>query len=161
MRQITSLITRLKNDSQAYPHLANLTFTVADNFSWNHTACAVSYAQHEPDVDAYLLHEYAHAVLNHKDFGYDIQLLELERAAWDTAASLAPNYGVSIDTDTAEDSLDTYRDWLHARSLCPNCESTGIQTEPRGYQCLACRQTWKVNEARTCGLKRYKKNNPA
>lgn len=160
MEQTTSLAKQLKNDSSAYPHLTALKLTEADSFSWNHATHTITYSLGDAFAGAYLLHEFAHAVLDHKDFDYDIQLLELERAAWDRAVTLAPLYGVSIDTATVEESLDTYRDWLHTRSLCPSCDSTGLQSDVHDYQCAACGQVWSVNPARTCGLKRYKKTTP-
>ena len=76
-------------------------------------------------------------------------------AAWDKALQLAPEYDVAITDELIEESLDTYRDWLHSRSLCPHCNATGVQTATRHYQCLACHHAWRVNEARTCALRRY------
>lgn len=106
---------------------------------------------------ASLLHELAHAILDHKTYARDIELIELERDAWTHAqATLAPTYNIAIGTNQIEDALDTYRDWLHARSTCPNCQATGVQTERNAYKCLACLSKWRVNDARICALRRYK-----
>jgi hypothetical protein len=103
-----------------------------------------------------LLHEVAHAVLGHKEFKRDIDLVKIEREAWDYVGStLAPKYGLTTDEDTVEDAIDTYREWLHARSTCPECRQTGIQTDSAKYHCLNCNHDWRVNDARRCGLKRY------
>lgn len=43
MVKISSLLKKLTNKSSDYPHLADLTFVEGEIFSWNHTACAISY----------------------------------------------------------------------------------------------------------------------
>jgi hypothetical protein len=105
--------------------------------------------------EVFLLHELGHATLGHSDYNKDIELLSLERAAWDQAELLAQQYNLSINENLIEDHLDTYRDWLHSRSLCPQCSFTGLQTGNAQYSCPACHAKWRVNQARTCGLKRY------
>lgn len=115
------------------------------------------YYNESSDDAALLLHELAHAVLKHADYTRDIELIEMERDAWDHARTvLAPRYSVPIDDAIIEDSLDTYRDWLHARSTCPDCQAIGIQIKLHHYRCLACGAQWKVNDARICALRRYK-----
>ena len=79
----------------------------------------------------------------------------MERAAWDKAVLIALDFGQTIDTNTVESTLDSYRDWLHARSTCPNCQATGLQIKKQTYSCPACRHTWRVNEARICALRRF------
>lgn len=80
----------------------------------------------------------------------------MERDAWNRAKTqLGPQYAVDIKDSAIEQALDSYRDWLHARSTCPNCTATGFQTKKQHYSCLACGEKWRVNEARLCGLKRY------
>jgi DnaJ-class molecular chaperone len=51
--------------------------------------------------------------------------------------------------------MNSYRDWLHARSTCPVCQATGMETKKSIYTCPACRHQWRVNEARICSLRRY------
>jgi hypothetical protein len=80
----------------------------------------------------------------------------MERAAWEKAGELAPTYEVTIQPDLVEQQLDTYRDWLHDRSVCPNCEANGVQTDVNHYRCLTCDDTWRVNDARRCALRRYR-----
>lgn len=108
-----------------------------------------------PESQAVLLHEMGHALLDHADFSRDIELLAMERAAWQHATTvLAPALGVAIDQDLIQTHLDSYRDWLHERSACPRCQQTGLQSKRKTYSCLNCRSSWRVNDARQCGLKR-------
>ena len=105
-----------------------------------------------------LLHEIAHAKLGHKNYQYDVQLIEMERSAWEYAVdTLAPKYGLalSMDDDNVQDSLDSYRDWLHKRSLCPQCGAVGLQGTSSSYKCINCHSEWRVNQAKSCQLKRY------
>ena len=80
----------------------------------------------------------------------------MEMAAWGEAKRLGLDLNIDVPEDDAEDHLDTYRDWLHARSTCPNCTATGFQKNASTYACPACTQEWSVNEARICQLRRTK-----
>jgi hypothetical protein len=150
MPSISSLVSKLQRDFTQFHFLAG------DDFYWSPKDMTVYYIATSPDA-ASLLHETAHGVLGHTQYAKDVTLLEMERAAWTCASQqLGPTYGVSIDNDTVEDALDTYRDWLHARSTCPNCQAIGVQTGKHHYSCLACHEKWRVNDARICALRRYK-----
>lgn len=123
---------------------------------WSPTTHTVFYSPKEMHADWILLHELAHGILQHTTYKKDIELLAIERDAWQYAAeSLAPRYGIIIKKDFIEDQLDSYRDWLHAKSSCPACNLNGVEIKNRTYKCLACGQTWQVNEARTCRIRRY------
>ena len=155
MEKITSLVKSLKSSAASKPQLRSLTLKKGELFSWNHTACAITYNPNIKNAEAYLLHEFGHALLGHKEYVKDIELLKMERAAWDKAATLASTFTVNIDEDLIETSLDTYRDWLHNRSTCPTCSATGIETSKQQYECINCHTIWHVNEARDCSLRRY------
>jgi len=155
MEQITSLIKRLVKDSKSLPEPIELSFIRGDRFGWDHAARTITYDPMEGQVFTYLLHEYGHAILDHSDQSRDITLLEMERAAWDQATILAPRYGGAIAEDVIETALDTYRDWLHARSNCIACGATGVQISEDTYQCISCKTLWRVNDARSCALRRY------
>lgn len=149
MLSISSLVSQLARD---YPAL---TFTPGERFYWNPEHRTIYYVAQSNDA-ASLLHEVAHGILVHRDFIRDIELLEMERDAWDYAsATLAPRYGITIDADAIQTNLDTYRDWLHMRSICPACHATGVQIKQRIYRCLACRSEWTVNDARQHALRRH------
>lgn len=85
-----------------------------------------------------LLHEVGHALLGHCDYGTDVERVKMERAAWEKAAELAQKYGVEMDVELAEEELDTYRDWLHKRSKCPQCGATRYQGQNGEYRCPMC-----------------------
>jgi hypothetical protein len=102
-----------------------------------------------------LIHELSHAILGHKAYKRDVELIEMECKAWDYARLvLAKKYDVTIHSDDIDEALDTYRDWLHARSTCPSCIATGIETDKHQYKCIVCGALWQVNEARICMLRR-------
>jgi hypothetical protein len=147
MPSTKTLLNKLTTD---YPHFH---FTESDDSYWDPSARTVFYTVDDPEQ---LLHELSHALLGHSGYTRDIELIGMERDAWEKARSLAPSYQVAINDDSVQDHLDTYRDWLHNRSTCPSCKATGRQTTKDTYHCDACGQDWRVNEARMCGLKRYK-----
>lgn len=155
MEKITFLVKNLKSSAASKPQLRSLTLKKGELFSWNHTACAITYNPGAENAEAYLLHEFSHALLGHKEYAKDIELLKMERAAWDKAIEIAGTFNVNIDEDLIESALDTYRDWLHSRSTCPSCGATSIETDKQQYECIACHTTWYANEARDCSLRRY------
>jgi hypothetical protein len=145
----TRLLPKLEEDFPTFH------FIPATEFRWSPDEMTIYYDEQARD-DATLLHELAHAILDHKEYLKDISLIELERDAWEYAKNtLALTYKVVIEEDIIQDSLDTYRDWLHARSTCPHCSATGIQTKRNEYKCIACSTLWQVNDARFCALRRY------
>ena len=150
MEQTFSLIENLQKSSP------KITFQASDEFGWNPDTNTINYDESSENLSAYLLHEYGHALLAHKEYEKDIVLIALERDAWKKARDLAQQYNVTISAEVVESSLDTYREWMHERSICPTCSATGIQTKESYYTCLTCRSEWKVNEARKCALRRYK-----
>ncbi len=148
MPSTPSLVHKL---TQAFPQFQ---FVKGDEFLWQPEDQTVYYAGGD-HAEALLLHELSHGLLGHNGYARDIELLAMESAAWDKAYSLAPSYGVAITEAVAESHLDTYREWLHARSTCPQCTAIGFQTSSHDYECPACTQTWHVNEAKICALRRY------
>lgn len=159
MPSIASLLARLTTD---FPEI---TFTSAETFAWSPDERTVFYHPGEENATALLLHELSHGILNHRTYKKDVELLQMEAAAWDQAVALADTYDAAFSDDTVMQHLDSYREWLHARSSCPACGATGYQAKGSTYECVACGQSWRVNEARRCGLKRYSaspanKNNP-
>jgi len=151
MPSTSPLLNDLMRD---YP---GITFHAGEQFEWQPNAETVVYDHTDPSFDARLLHEVGHSRLKHSTYDRDIDLIAMERDAWQEARrQLGPTYGVEISADDIDGDMDTYRDWLHERSTCPYCESNGIQTKKKEYTCVTCRKTWRVNEARTCSLRRYK-----
>lgn len=148
MPSTPSLIRRLKAD---YPQF---TFKPSAAFLWSPSEQTIHYVANEGGAE-FVLHELAHGLLGHADYDHDIELLAMERAAWDKAVEIGKHYAVVIDSELIQSTLDTYRDWLHARSTCPHCRASGLQVKKRRYTCPACQHTWRVNEARICALRRF------
>lgn len=145
-----SLLARLNAD---FPHLS---FEESDQgFSWAPEIATIFYSSDDPLVEALILHELAHSTLGHHQYSKDVELLGMETDAWESALSLGATYDVTITDDAIQSHLDTYRDWLHERSRCPECTATGHQTGVRQYHCLACGHDWRVNDAKICALRRY------
>ena len=92
----------------------------------------------EPHSDLLLLHEMGHAILGHRDFRTDVGRLKMEAEAWEKARELASKYGVPFYDNVVDTELDTYRDWLHQKSRCPNCGLTRFQTTDGTYHCPRC-----------------------
>lgn len=151
MPSTPSLIESLE---AAYPHI---TFQGGEQFEWQPKNATIVYDHDDPLFEARLLHEVGHATLKHATYDRDIDLIAMERDAWQVAKmELAPKVSVAIDGDIIHHDMDTYRDWLHARSTCPHCGSTGLQIKKHEYKCVTCLKTWRVNEARTCQLRRWR-----
>ena len=105
----------------------------------------------QTDTDAWaLLHELGHALLDHQVFATDIDLLQIEVEAWHKAQLIAKPYGIDIAWQHVEQCLDSYRDWLHARSTCPTCQLVTLQVNARLYQCFNCNNQWQVTKSRLC-----------
>lgn len=149
MHTISSLVRQLSIDAP------DVSFQPSTLFSWSPHTRTVQYDPYGSPAE--LLHELGHVQLGHSTYSRDITLIEMEREAWDIAThSLANTYSIDIPTDQVEEHLDSYREWLHARSTCPSCNANGLQIDTLLYQCSACQTTWRVNEARLCSLRRYK-----
>jgi hypothetical protein len=131
----------LKTLREAYPAFR---FVPGKEFRWSARSATIYYNSTEENA-ASLLHELAHALLGHTQYETDIDRLQMESSAWHYAQhTLAPKFGITITDDEKEDALDTYRDWLHRRSLCDSCNVPGIQVKTDTYQCLNCRCQWEV-----------------
>ena len=149
MPSLSLLIESLQAD---YPILS---FQKGDDFVWSPGQKTVFYAEDETNGTISLLHELAHALLGHDTYEHDIDLIAMETAAWGHVETvLAQKYAVVTDSTHIESHLDSYRDWLHQRSLCPTCGQTGLQTQTNRYSCMNCNGSWRVNDARRCRLRR-------
>lgn len=99
----------------------------------------IIYATDEQDFwRLQLLHELGHARCEHKFFATDPERLKMEREAWEEAKNLCKKYQVEYDEQVVEGMLDSYRDWLHQRSKCPDCGLTRYQTRDGKYHCPRC-----------------------
>ena len=135
------------------PDYPMLDFYCSDNFCWSPKKQQISYVKNQLEQDHgkwTLLHELGHAVAGHNSYKYDIELLNIETTAWVVAQDLAEAYSIKIDQNHIQDCLDSYRDWLHLRSTCPNCKFLNIQVSPNYYQCLNCEHSWQVSSKKLC-----------
>lgn len=139
----------------------SLRFTPGATFYWSPESREVFYKATPADTNQTwsLLHETGHGLLEHQTYQTDVELLKMEVAAWDKARELAAQFGISIDEEHIEDCLDTYRDWLHARSICPSCTTKCLQqSDMHSYKCHNCHTVWKVTPSRFCRAYRSVKN---
>lgn len=144
---MSSLLQRLAND---YPQFR---FIQSDRARWSASEQTIYYT----DDQLQTLHELGHALLGHNTYRQDVELIQIERAAWVKAQQLAPQYGLSINDDTVEEALDSYRDWLHNRSKCPRCHQTGWQdSHDLTYHCPNCQCVWRASDGRQTRMRRIR-----
>lgn len=140
-----NLVNKLRRDHPS------LVFSPGSSHCWSPKHGQISYADKKTTYSIEgLLHELGHARLAHEGYVSDFELLRKEVEAWQEAQRMAKLYGVKIDQDHIQDCLDTYRDWVHKRSICPKCKSTGLQQTETRYQCLNCNHSWLVTASRFC-----------
>lgn len=128
-----------------------LRFTAGKQFSWSPETGEIFYKRGGSGRRAEwsLLHETGHALLGHRSYKADFELLRLELEAWECARELGRETGIDIDEDHIQDCLDTYRDWLYKRSICPSCGTKCLQQDDyTHYNCFNCRTVWRVSASR-------------
>jgi hypothetical protein len=138
---------------QLQQRLPQISFVTGTTFCWSPKSRSINYPQEalsRNDGIWALLHECGHALLDHQTYKSDFELLTMEVAAWEKAKKIASEIGVVIDGDHIQDCLDTYRDWLHKRSMCPTCGSVSLQQSENLYACHNCPAQWHVTRARLC-----------
>lgn len=132
-------------------------FIKGTSFTWDPNHLAVYYPDGTHTDTTFLhglMHEISHGILGHFNFKNDIELIKMERDAWRTAIDLLIKEEIEADIDHIENCLNSYRDWLYARSRCPQCGLVSIQTEAHTYSCIHCRLDWRVPSSRLCNVKR-------
>ena|SRR3990167_1125172 len=142
-----TLINQLKKD------FLDVKFEPGERFTWSPENQVVIYKiTSPPDPVAIwsLLHEVGHALLVHNDYQTDFELVQMEAAAWQKAEELGKKYSYKINTEHIQDCLDTYRDWLYKRSLCPACSLSSLQVDSKTYRCFNCGSEWQVSKSKLC-----------
>ena len=133
--------------------LPKIRFIEASSFYWSPRNNSV-YMNNEALADQAgqwaLLHESGHALSNHQSYQTDAGLLILEVEAWRAAVILGKKLGVVISEDHVQECLNTYRDWLYARSTCPTCSLNSLQIDETTYLCINCSCKWSVSSSRFC-----------
>ncbi len=150
---MNKLVIKLKKD---YP---DIKFSAGKRFTWSPEDKMVVFktsALINKVAVWSLLHEVGHALLGHTIYDNDFHLLKLEVEAWQKAEELGIKYSHPIDSEHIQDCLDTYRDWLYKRSLCPACSTSSLQVDERTYRCFNCGTEWHVSKSRLCRPYRLK-----
>jgi len=102
MPSTPSLLERISED------FADLTFENGQHFEWQPDSRTVVYDIDDPYFDAHLLHEVSHAILNHTKYDRDIDLIAMERDAWQLAkVEMAERYGVRVPASILHYDRDT------------------------------------------------------
>lgn len=130
-----------------------LQFIEGESCFWSPVNQTVTYKLESmrPEISQWsILHEVGHADLGHNTYKSDFELVTLEVAAWQRARQIAKGFNLNIDPEHVEDCLDTYRNWLHRRSTCPDCGTVSLQDSPQQYTCFNCQCTWYVSASRFC-----------
>lgn len=134
-----------------------VSFVNSDKSRWAPESRTVFFAATKRHADWSLLHEAGHMLAEHAHYNTDIELLQMEVEAWDKARELGEKYDIQISPDHIEDCLDSYRDWLYKRSLCPECSQTGLEKDSGNYRCINCGAVWQVSPERFCRVYRKTK----
>lgn len=130
-QEINSLLDKISN---AYP---NLSLKPGSRFLFRPPR-TVFYNKDDKNFALLIMHEIGHAILGNSSFKTDIERLKIERNAWDEAKKLCKKFNIPFNKDLAEDELDSYRNWLHQKSLCKTCGLTRYQTIDGKYHCPKC-----------------------
>lgn len=139
--------TKLPTINQVSKKYSLFQFKKSDAFYWAPEYSCINYIENSLFSKKgwfQLFHELGHAVCGHQTFSSGVQLLKIEAEAWHKAIELADSYGVVITSAYIQAALDSYRDWLHQRSLCPQCSVVSVETKPSHYHCFKCAQSWTV-----------------
>ena len=143
--EISQLISRLLADHPS------LKFTAGPQFCWSPETSEIFYKKGLRGKRAAwsLLHETGHALLDHRGYQADFELIRLEMAAWERAKELATKLAINIDEEHIQNCLDTYRDWINRRSVCPKCSTKSLQQPDFiHYRCFNCHAVWRVSANR-------------
>ena len=117
-------------------------------FMWSPHNTAIVYdtrRKNKNDGKIALVHEIGHALLGHRIYKYDMELIQMEMDAWDVVRQLAPKYGLEIDEQHIARCISTYDSWLTKRATCPDCQNFSLQKGRDKYGCFACGSIWDVN----------------
>ena len=135
----TTLLSILKRD---YP---DFTFKSGKRFSFRPEKTII-FGPPEPFCELLLLHELGHALINKNTYKTHIERLKIESLAWQKAKEIYVHYQTTLpglfttawNQNFVEDNLDTYRNWLHTKSLCKKCGLTRYQSDDGAYHCPHC-----------------------
>lgn len=135
----------------------NIRFIPGRFFMWAPHNRSITYDQRRVKTAngrAALLHEIGHAVLDHKIYKFDMELIKIEMDAWDFVRQNADRYALTIDEDYIAECMESYDQWLSKRATCPDCNNFCLQKDRNQYSCFACGSKWTVNWRKDRRVKR-------
>ena len=124
------------------------TFVPGNFFMWSPQGKAIHYDTRRKKTNEgkiALVHEVGHALLGHRLYKYDMELIKMEMDAWDMVRRLAPKYNLYVDEEHIARCIATYDAWLTKRATCPDCQNFSLQKGRDEYGCFACGSIWEVN----------------
>ncbi|MBR2587136.1 hypothetical protein IKE71_02045 [Candidatus Saccharibacteria bacterium] len=104
---------------------------------------SITYLEANENFRLLLLHELAHALLGHFTFNRSLERLQIERDAWEKTRELCELYNVPFDEELAEAELNTYRDWVHQKTLCKTCGLSCLEVSKESLFCPFCQKFYK------------------
>lgn len=150
---------KIKLNMELTKTFSQFQYVVGSVFQWSPATSTITFIESQvtnPSGQLSLLHEISHGLLGHQQFESDIQLVRMEVEAWMKTKQIASEMEIPYDDSSVEHCLDTYRDWLDARSRCPDCDQTGLQQSNQKYRCVACGELWRVPLQQSCTVKRFR-----
>ncbi len=144
------LLSKLKS---SYP---DINFISADYSSWSDSKQSIFYNKDSDNAKPDLLHEIGHMLCDHKSYSSDLSLLSKELEAWNKARDIGKELSISISENYINKCIDSYRQWIHGRSLCPKCSQTAVEVSDKKFKCINCHNTWQVSSAQES--RTYKKS---
>lgn len=133
------LITSLKQD---FP---DFHFTYGKRFSFRPPKTIVIGPDEGTKTPLLIFHELGHALSGQYIYKTAIERLKIESLAWNEGKKAyekcltSGRYSLPPwDEEFVEENLDTYRDWLHAKSKCKTCGLTMYQGADKKWLCPFC-----------------------
>ena len=104
---------------------------------------SIFYLETNENFRLLLLHELSHALLGHFSFDRSLERLQIERDAWEKTRALCEELNVPFDNSLAEAELNTYRDWVHQKTLCKTCGLSCLEVSSESLYCPFCQKYYK------------------
>lgn len=103
----------------------------------------INYLESDDNFRLLLLHELAHALLGHFSYQKSLERLQIERDTWEKTRELCKFYSIPFDETLAEAELDTYRDWVHQKTLCKTCGLSCLEVSSESLYCPFCQKFYQ------------------
>ncbi len=140
--ELSKFVTQLSKD---FP---DFHFTYGKRFAFRPPKTIVVGPDEGEATPLLVFHELGHALSGKYSYNLGIERLKIEAMAWqegkktyDSCLASGKYPGLPPwDEDFVEDSLDTYRNWLHTKSKCRKCGLTMLQKPDKSWHCPYCEQ---------------------